>query len=188
MTKIDKRKLKLEEDVVNYLDNEGDCESLNSIISYYSYVLRIFSFKYFNRFNEDYIIEGYIAIKSGLNRFDLKRGVKFRTFIERRLKGVALDMLRKEKRISDNVTYSDSMEDCIDDNPIDNGLDVKKMLKTIKVNTTPLEYDVFVDYVLNDFTYSDIASKNGITKPAVYSIYKEVIKRLKSVNSLKDCL
>ena len=177
----------LEEDVKRY-KKTGEFHLIENVFNYYVDILKKISMKYFHRYNDEYITLGYIQLKRSLDKFDPAREVKFRTYAKRCLDGVALDLLKKYKKISDNVTYSKDIDIYPDEPMQEGGINTKDILEIIKRNTTPLEYDVFIDIVMNDFTYKNVSNKNGITTRTVFTIYKEVVKRLKSVNSLKGYL
>ena len=47
---------------------------------------------------DDIISEGVIAIMSAIDKFDMDKNVKFETFISKRIKGMIIDLARKQER------------------------------------------------------------------------------------------
>jgi len=80
---------------------EGDTEARNEIIRrYYRYVEMIaqITLRQFMRnvMLEDLIALGSLGLIAAVEQFDPKRGVKFKTFMKRRVKGAMIDGMRNE--------------------------------------------------------------------------------------------
>ena len=79
---------------------EGQLEVKQALVMRYLYIVRIIALQMRNVYAgslqmEDIINEGVIAIMKSIDRYDPERDNKFETFVSRRIRGMIIDLVRK---------------------------------------------------------------------------------------------
>ena len=79
---------------------EGQLEVKQALVMRYLYIVRTIALQMRNVYAgslqmEDIINEGVIAIMKSIDRYDPERDNKFETFVSRRIRGMIIDLVRK---------------------------------------------------------------------------------------------
>ena len=91
---------KTNEELLEMYKAEGKLEVKQALVMRYLYIVRTIALQMRNVYSgtlqmEDIINEGVIAIMKSIDRYDPERDNKFETFISRRLRGMIIDLVRK---------------------------------------------------------------------------------------------
>ena len=91
---------KTNEELLEMYRAEGKIEVKQALVLRYLYIVRSIAAQMRNVYSgslqmEDIINEGVIAIMKGIDRYDPERDNKFETFISRRIRGMIIDLVRK---------------------------------------------------------------------------------------------
>lgn len=173
----------------------------------YLYIVRAVAVQTFNIYSgfmqmEDIINEGAIAIMQGIDRYDPDKDNKFETFISRRIRGMVIDLVRKNdwmprdyrkqnKAIEDARIYlADKLGRLPADDEIAGYLqiDVKKCRKIQRMSTmvNVLSLDL-VTSEDEDRQSLQIPSKDESFQPERAFLREEALKTLTDgINSLKE--
>ncbi|MCI8886999.1 MAG: FliA/WhiG family RNA polymerase sigma factor [Hungatella sp.] len=91
---------KTNEELLEMYRAEGRIEIKQALVLRYLYIVKTIAVQMRNVYTgslqmEDIINEGVIAIMKGIDRYDPERDNKFETFISRRIRGMIIDLVRK---------------------------------------------------------------------------------------------
>ena len=91
---------KTNEELLEMYQKEGKLEVKQALVLRYLYIVKTIAAQMRNVYTgslqmEDIINEGVIAIMKGIDRYDPERDNKFETFISRRIRGMIIDLVRK---------------------------------------------------------------------------------------------
>ncbi len=91
---------KTNEELLEMYKAEGKLEVKQALVMRYLYIVRTIALQMRNVYSgtlqmEDIINEGVIAIMKSIDRYDPERDNKFETFISRRIRGMIIDLVRK---------------------------------------------------------------------------------------------
>ncbi|MCI8517524.1 MAG: FliA/WhiG family RNA polymerase sigma factor [Hungatella sp.] len=91
---------KTNEELLEMYRAEGKLEVKQALVLRYLYIVKTIASQMRNVYTgslqmEDIINEGVIAIMKGIDRYDPERDNKFETFISRRIRGMIIDLVRK---------------------------------------------------------------------------------------------
>ena len=91
---------KTNEELLEMYRAEGKIEVKQALVLRYLYIVRSIAAQMRNVYSgslqmEDIINEGVIAIMKGIDRYEPERDNKFETFISRRIRGMIIDLVRK---------------------------------------------------------------------------------------------
>lgn len=91
---------KTNEELLEMYRLEGKIEVKQALVLRYLYIVKSIATQMRNVYSgslqmEDIINEGVIAIMKGIDRYDPERDNKFETFISRRIRGMIIDLVRK---------------------------------------------------------------------------------------------
>ncbi len=91
---------KTNEELLELYRKEGQLEVKQALVLRYLYIVKAIAVQMRNVYAgtlqmEDIINEGVIAIMKSIDRYDPERDNKFETFISRRLRGMIIDLVRK---------------------------------------------------------------------------------------------
>lgn len=91
---------KTNEELLALYQKEGKLEVKQALVMRYLYIVRTIALQMRNVYAgtlqmEDIINEGVIAIMKSIDRYDPERDNKFETFISRRIRGMIIDLVRK---------------------------------------------------------------------------------------------
>ena len=94
-------KEKTNEELLKMYKESGSLEIKQEIVMRYIYLVKSIALQMrdiYVSFSQvdDIISEGVIAIMSSLDKFDMDKNVKFETFISKRIKGMIIDLARKQ--------------------------------------------------------------------------------------------
>ncbi len=100
MVQTDHLAEKSNEELLEMYRKEGKLEIKQALVLRYLYIVKTIAFQMQNIYSgslqmEDIINEGVIAIMKGIDRYDPERDNKFETFISRRIRGMIIDLVRK---------------------------------------------------------------------------------------------
>ena len=100
MVQTDHLAEKSNEELLEMYRKEGKLEVKQALVLRYLYIVKTIAFQMQNIYSgslqmEDIINEGVIAIMKGIDRYDPERDNKFETFISRRIRGMIIDLVRK---------------------------------------------------------------------------------------------
>ena len=100
MVQTDYLEEKTNEELLEMYRAEGRIEIKQALVLRYLYIVKTIANQMRNIYTgslqmEDIINEGVIAIMKGLDRYDPERDNKFETFISRRIRGMIIDLVRK---------------------------------------------------------------------------------------------
>ena len=100
MVQIDHLEEKTNEELLEMYRLEGKLEVKQALVLRYLYIVKAIASQMRNVYTgslqmEDIINEGVIAIMKGIDRYDPERDNKFETFISRRIRGMIIDLVRK---------------------------------------------------------------------------------------------
>ena len=100
MVQTDYLEEKTNEELLEMYRAEGRIEIKQALVLRYLYIVKTIANQMRNVYTgslqmEDIINEGVIAIMKGLDRYDPERDNKFETFISRRIRGMIIDLVRK---------------------------------------------------------------------------------------------
>lgn len=89
----------------------GDLQIKNEIVMRYVYIVRSIAFQMRGVYSdfaqvEDIVNEGVIALMGSIDKFDLDMNVKFESFISKRIRGVVIDIARKNDWVPRSVRKS----------------------------------------------------------------------------------
>ena len=92
---------KTNEELLALYQKEGKLEVKQALVMRYLYIVRTIALQMRNVYAgtlqmEDIINEGVIAIMKSIDRYDPERDNKFETFISKRIKGMIIDLARKQ--------------------------------------------------------------------------------------------
>ena len=100
MVQTDYLEEKTNEELLEMYRAEGRIEIKQALVLRYLYIVKTIANQMRNVYTgslqmEDIINEGVIAIMKGIDRYDPERDNKFETFISRRIRGMIIDLVRK---------------------------------------------------------------------------------------------
>ena len=100
MVQTDYLQEKTNEELLDMYQKEGKLEVKQALVLRYLYIVKAIALQMQNIYSgalqmEDIINEGVIAIMKGIDRYDPERDNKFETFISRRIRGMIIDLVRK---------------------------------------------------------------------------------------------
>ena len=100
MVQTDYLEEKTNEELLEMYRAEGKLEVKQALVLRYLYIVKAIASQMRNVYTsslqmEDIINEGVIAIMKGIDRYDPERDNKFETFISRRIRGMIIDLVRK---------------------------------------------------------------------------------------------
>ncbi len=147
---------------------------------------------------EDIINEGVIAIMKGIDRYDPERDNKFETFISRRIRGMIIDLVRKNdwmpRDFRKQVRMIEETRIALGGDPTDEeiaqsmGMDVKKYnkLQRMSVIMNVLSLDMLVDDE-EEHQSLQLSSKDMSSQPEKAFLMEESRQVLaEAVSSLKE--
>lgn len=147
---------------------------------------------------EDIINEGVIAIMKGIDRYDPERDNKFETFISRRIRGMIIDLVRKNdwmpRDFRKQIRLMEEARVALGGDPTDEeiaaslGMDVKKYRKfqRMSVIMNVLSLDMLVDDE-EEHRALQLSSKDTSSQPEKAFLREESRKLLaEAVKGLKE--
>ena len=92
---------KTNEELLKLYKETGNLDVKQEIVMRYIYLVKSIALQmrdiYLSFYQVDDIInEGVIAIMSAIDKFDMDKNVKFETYISKRIKGMIIDLARKQ--------------------------------------------------------------------------------------------
>lgn len=111
MRQLDGLKEKTNEELLAMYDRDRQLEVKQELTLRYLYIAKAVAIQMHNLYAdfmqmEDIINEGAIAIMKGIERYDPERDNKFETFISRRIRGMIIDIIRKNDWMPRNTINS----------------------------------------------------------------------------------
>ena len=100
-------KMTNEELLQEYKDSKS-LEIKQELVMRYLYIIEIIARKMKNIFLsfaqvEDIVNEGVIVLMNALDKYDVSKGIKFETFVQKRLSGMVIDLARKQDWVPRNT-------------------------------------------------------------------------------------
>ncbi len=157
---------------------DGNDRAQSQLFEKYSRQMMAVCLRYGSDYDEaqDMFQDGFIKVFQKLHMYNGKGPLG--AWIRRTIANNALDHLRKNKRMKDNVSlfgmdYKMGAEDTVD--PFDeNGPRLSNERLTELIQTMPLGYKtVFNMYVIEDYSHKEIAEQLGITESTSKTQYRK---------------
>ncbi len=150
---------------------------------------------------EDIINEGVIEIMKGIDRYDPDKDNKFDTFISRRIRGMVIDLMRKNdwmprnyhkerKAVEEGIA---ALTDQLGRTPTNDeaakylGMDIKKFTKIQSMTSMVNVLSLDMTYDENDDQMLQIATEDVGTMPEQHFMQGETVRMLKTgIDQLQD--
>ncbi len=172
----------------------------------YIYIVRAIAYQMRDMYigfaqQEDIINEGVLEIMKGIDRYDPARDNKFDTFISRRIRGMVIDLMRKNDWMPRNfhrdnkaieeaqVTLTEKLGRSPSDEETADylSMDVKKMRKIRSMTTMVNVLSLDMTYDDNNETILQVPTENISDQPEQNFMQGETMRTLASaINSLQD--
>lgn len=207
MVQTDHLAAKSNEELLDMYRKEGKLEVKQALVLRYLYIVKTIAFQMQNIYSgslqmEDIINEGVIAIMKGIDRYDPERDNKFETFISRRIRGMIIDLVRKNdwmprdfrKQVKAMETVQNTLSRNLGRPPSDEEvaaameMDLKKYRKFQRMSTmmNVLSLDMITDEE-GEHQSMQLSSSDANSQPERAFLEEESRKILaEAVNSLKE--
>lgn len=207
MVQTDHLAAKSNEELLDMYRKEGKLEVKQALVLRYLYIVKTIAFQMQNIYSgslqmEDIINEGVIAIMKGIDRYDPERDNKFETFISRRIRGMIIDLVRKNdwmprdfrKQVKAMETVQNTLGRNLGRPPSDEEvaaameMDLKKYRKFQRMSTmmNVLSLDMITDEE-GEHQSMQLSSSDADSQPERAFLEEESRKILaEAVNSLKE--
>lgn len=207
MVQTDHLAAKSNEELLDMYRKEGKLEVKQALVLRYLYIVKTIAFQMQNIYSgslqmEDIINEGVIAIMKGIDRYDPERDNKFETFISRRIRGMIIDLVRKNdwmprdfrKQVKAMETVQNTLSRNLGRPPSDEEvaaameMDLKKYRKFQRMSTmmNVLSLDMITDEE-GEHQSMQLSSSDADSQPERAFLEEESRKILaEAVNSLKE--
>lgn len=207
MVQTDHLAEKSNEELLDMYRKEGKLEVKQALVLRYLYIVKTIAFQMQNIYSgslqmEDIINEGVIAIMKGIDRYDPERDNKFETFISRRIRGMIIDLVRKNdwmprdfrKQVKAMETAQSTLSRSLGRSPSDEEvadamqMDIKKYRKFQRMSTmmNVLSLDMITDEE-GEHQSLQLSSSDANSQPERAFLEEESKQILaKAVNSLKE--
>ncbi|MCI9361498.1 MAG: FliA/WhiG family RNA polymerase sigma factor [Hungatella sp.] len=198
---------KSNEELLDMYRKEGKLEVKQALVLRYLYIVKTIAYQMQNVYSgslqmEDIINEGVIAIMKGIDRYDPERDNKFETFISRRIRGMIIDLVRKNdwmprdfrKQVKAMETAQSTLSRSLGRSPSDEEvadamqMDIKKYRKFQRMSTmmNVLSLDMITDEE-GEHQSLQLSSSDANSQPERAFLEEESKQILaKAVNSLKE--
>ena len=194
---------KTNEELLELYRQEGKLEVKQALALRHLYIVKTIALQMRNVYAgtlqmEDIINEGVIAIMKGIDRYDPERDNKFETFISRRIRGMIIDLVRKNdwmpRDFRKQVRMIEETRIALGGDPTDEeiaqsmGMDVKKYnkLQRMSVIMNVLSLDMLVDDE-EEHQSLQLSSKDMSSQPEKAFLMEESRQVLaEAVSSLKE--
>lgn len=207
MELLNEIKEKTNEELFSLYRKEKSLEIKQELTMRYLYIVRATAVQMYNLYSntmqlEDIINEGAIAIMKGIDRYDPDKDNKFETFISRRIRGMIIDLVRKNDWMPrdyrrQNKAIEDAkreLSEALGHPPSDDEIadflqiDVKKCRKIQRMST--MVNVLSLDMVMNesdDRQSVQLSSNDVCSQPEKAFLKGEVVQTLTDgINSLKE--
>ena len=207
MVQTDYLEEKTNEELLEMYRAEGRIEVKQALVLRYLYIVKTIANQMRNIYTgslqmEDIINEGVIAIMKGLDRYDPERDNKFETFISRRIRGMIIDLVRKNdwmprdfrKQVKAMEAVSNTLSRSLGRTPSDEEvadamkMDIKKYRKFQRMSTmmNVLSLDMITDEE-GEHQSLQLSSGDADSQPERAFLEEESRQVLaEAVNSLKE--
>ena len=194
---------KTNEELLELYRKEGKLEVKQALTLRHLYIVKTIALQMRNVYAgtlqmEDIINEGVIAIMKGIDRYDPERDNKFETFISRRIRGMIIDLVRKNdwmpRDFRKQVRLMEEARIALGGDPTDEeiaasiGMDVKKYRKIQRMSVimNVLSLDMLVDDE-EEHQSLQLSSKDTGSQPEKAFLQEESRQLLaEAVSSLKE--
>ncbi len=203
MPQTEKLKDKTNEELLALYQESGELTVKQELVMRYLYIVKTIAAQMRGVYAgslqmEDIINEGVIAIMKGIDRYDPERDNKFETFISRRIRGMIIDLVRKNdwmpRDFRKQVRLIEETRIALGGDPTDEeiaqsmGMDVKKYnkLQRMSVIMNVLSLDMLVDDE-EEHQSLQLSSKDMSSQPEKAFLMEESRQVLaEAVSSLKE--
>ena len=203
MPQTEKLKDKTNEELLALYQESGELTVKQELVMRYLYIVKTIAALMRGVYAgslqmEDIINEGVIAIMKGIDRYDPERDNKFETFISRRIRGMIIDLVRKNdwmpRDFRKQVRMIEETRIALGGDPTDEeiaqsmGMDVKKYnkLQRMSVIMNVLSLDMLVDDE-EEHQSLQLSSKDMSSQPEKAFLMEESRQVLaEAVSSLKE--
>ena len=196
------------EELLQEYKDSNSLEVKQELVMRYLYIIEIIARKMRNVFLgfaqvEDIVNEGVIVLMNALDKFDITMGIKFETFIQKRLNGMVIDMARKQDWVPRNTRKMvNNIRDFTDEYYVKHGEypsekeiaiemgiseeDVEKyQAKESLLNV--LSLDVYLQETSENFSRHYVVSTDDSSDPEKSMMEKEMrAALLKAIKGLKE--
>lgn len=203
MFQTEKLKDKTNEELLAWYQESGELSIKQELVMRYLYIVKTIASQMRGVYAgslqmEDIINEGVIAIMKGIDRYDPERDNKFETFISRRIRGMIIDLVRKNdwmpRDFRKQIRLMEEARIALGGDPTDEeiaesmGMDVKKYRKfqRMSVIMNVLSLDMLVDDE-EEHQSLQLSSKDASSQPEKAFLQEESRQLLaEAVSSLKE--
>ena len=203
MPQTEKLKDKTNEELLALYQESGELTVKQELVMRYLYIVKTIAAQMRGVYAgslqmEDIINEGVIAIMKSIDRYDPERDNKFETFISRRIRGMIIDLVRKNdwmpRDFRKQVRMIEETRIALGGDPTDEeiaqsmGMDVKKYnkLQRMSVIMNVLSLDMLVDDE-EEHQSLQLSSKDMSSQPEKAFLMEESRQVLaEAVSSLKE--
>ena len=203
MPQTEKLKDKTNEELLALYQESGELTVKQELVMRYLYIVKTIAAQMRGVYAgslqmEDIINEGVIAIMKGIDRYDPEHDNKFETFISRRIRGMIIDLVRKNdwmpRDFRKQVRLIEETRIALGGDPTDEeiaqsmGMDVKKYkkLQRMSVIMNVLSLDMLVDDE-EEHQSLQLSSKDMSSQPEKAFLMEESRQVLaEAVSSLKE--
>ncbi len=203
MLSTEKLKDKTNEELLAWYQESGELLVKQELVMRYLYIVKTIASQMRGVYAgslqmEDIINEGVIAIMKGIDRYDPERDNKFETFISRRIRGMIIDLVRKNdwmpRDFRKQVRQMEEARMALGGESTDEevaesiGMDVKKYrkLQRMSVIMNVLSLDMLVDDE-DEHQSLQLSSKDASSQPEKAFLREESRQLLsEAVKSLKE--
>ncbi len=194
---------KTNEELLEMYRQEGKLEVKQALALRHLYIVKTIAMQMRNIYAgtlqmEDIINEGVIAIMKGIDRYDPERDNKFETFISRRIRGMIIDLVRKndwmprdfrkQVRMMEDARIALGNEATEEEIAKHIGMDVKKYRKIQRMSVimNVLSLDMLVDEE-DEHQSLQLSSRDASSQPEKAFLQEESKQLLsEAVRSLKE--
>lgn len=203
MLQTEKLRDKTNEELLALYQESGELSIKQELVMRYLYIVKTIASQMRGVYAgslqmEDIINEGVIAIMKGIDRYDPERDNKFETFISRRIRGMIIDLVRKNdwmpRDFRKQVRLMEEARIALGGDPTDEeiaasiGMDVKKYRKIQRMSVimNVLSLDMLVDDE-EEHQSLQLSSKDTGSQPEKAFLQEESRQLLaEAVSSLKE--
>lgn len=203
MARTGNLKDKTNEELLEMYRENGRIEIKQELVMRYLYIVKAIASQMRGVYagslqTEDIINEGVIAIMKGIDRYDPERDNKFETFISRRIRGMIIDLVRKNdwmpRDFRKQIRLMEEARIALGGDPTDEevaaylGMDVKKYKKfqRMSVIMNVLSLDMLIDDE-DEHQSLQLSSKDAASQPEKAYLQGESRQVLaEAVASLKE--
>ena len=163
----------------------GSQEVKQELTMRYVYIVRSIAYQMREMYHDfmqtdDIVNEGVIEIMRAIERYDESKDNKFETFISRRIRGMVIDMMRKNDNRLGRAPTDEELADYLN-------MNVKKLQKIQRMSNMVNVLSLDMTYDEGNETLLQIPSEDHSTQPEFSFMQKENVRALtEAIESLQE--